>query len=108
MSKMSKQSQISTSFKVPHDHAAYKCKMFWHLRWFVALVFATGYLACITTSILGFVLTHNLSFLALAPASTALSPALISLVPMDKRRYLLKLRKTEVKAETTRRRQKLR
>ena len=103
MSKMSKPSQISASFRGPHDHAAYECKMFWRLRWFFALVFATGYLACITTSVLGFVLTHNPSFLALASAPTALLPALSSLVPMDKRRYLLKLRKIEVKAEITRR-----
>lgn len=72
--------------------------MFWYVRWFLLICFTTGYLACLVTGILGFSLTQNDHFLFfLSP--TPIMPFIVYLVPLDEKRYHLKLRKIEIKAE---------
>jgi hypothetical protein len=99
MPKNSKQPLIASGAKELHGHTAYELEMTWRLRWFFARILALGYVASTCTGILGFIFTHNPSYLALAPAPFVLLPAMRYLVPMDERRYHIELCKIEVKAE---------
>ena len=104
MPKNSKQLLSASGSKELYDHAAYELEMTWRLRWFFARILALGYLASTCTGVLGFIFTHNPSYLALASAPLVLLPAMRYLVPMDERRYQIELCKIEVKAEEKRRR----
>ncbi len=104
MPKNSKQPLIASGAKELHGHTAYELEMTWRLRWFFARILALGYVASTCTGILGFIFTHNPSYLALASAPFVLLPAIRYLVPMDERRYQIELCKIEVKAEEKQRR----
>ena len=99
MPKNSKQPLVASGAKELPGHTAYELAMTWRLRWFFAGILALGYVASTCTGILGLILTHNPSYLALASAPLALLPAMRYLVPMDERRYHIELCKIEVKAE---------
>lgn len=72
--------------------------MLWYMRWFLLITLATGYLASLITGIIGFCLTRDFHFLAFLSPS-ALMPFILYLVPLDDKRYYLKLRKIETQAE---------
>jgi len=62
----------------------------WRIRWFCAVVIMIGYLASIIAGIVGFAVTknpYNLWFLS----PTVLTPVVYYLVPMDEKRFKLKM-----------------
>lgn len=64
----------------------------WRIRWFCAVVIMIGYLASIIAGIVGFAVTKNPYYLCfLSP--TALTPVVYYLVPMDDKRFKLKMEK---------------
>lgn len=89
---------ISLQTQGQQDDPPYEIKMAWAMRWFFARILGAGYLVSIVAGILGFTLTKNPYYLAfLSP--TALTPVVFYLVPMDERRYQLKLEKIRTKAQ---------
>ena len=104
MPKNSNQTLIASGAKELPSQTAYELEMTWRLKWFFARILALGYVASTCTGMLGFILTHNPSYLALASAPFVLLPAMRYLVPMEELRYHIELCKIEVMAEEKRRR----
>lgn len=70
----------------------------WRIRWFCAVIIMICYLVSIIAGIIGFAVTKNpYSLIFLSPA--ALTPLIYYLVPMDEKRFKLKMEK--MKSRTT-------
>jgi len=68
--------------------------MTWRARWYLIIALPIGYILSIVGGLIGFRITGDLHYL-LFITPTALIPFVYYLVPMDKRRYDLKLAKIE-------------
>jgi hypothetical protein len=62
--------------------------MSWYIRWFALIILSTGYIASMTTGIVGFSITRDTQFLVFI-SPTLFTPAIFFLVPMSDKRYEL-------------------
>ena len=82
----------------PLTTPTYEEKMSWYIRWFALIILSTGYIASITTGIIGFSTTKDPHFLIFV-SPTLFTPAIFYLVPMDDKRFELKKLKIQANAQ---------
>jgi hypothetical protein len=92
---MSGQEQLQRQYPCPKDYDEY---MTWRIRWYLIIAITIAYMLLLASGLIGFWITKDIHYL-LFFIPTSLIPFVRYLVPMDKKRYDLKLAGINAKKE---------
>ncbi|SRR5258707_7437623 len=92
---MSGQEHLQRQYLYPKDYDEH---MTWRIRWYLIIAITIAYVLSLAGGLIGYWITKDIHYL-LFIAPTGLIPLVRYLVPMDKRRYDLKLAEINAKKE---------